>query len=64
MQLRYTPFLTRSHRIRVTVAGCILAGALLRFLAIQHTPPGLWLDEAFNGTDALRALATGRFEVF
>ena len=33
-------------------------------LAIQHTPPGLWLDEAFNGTDALRALSTGRFEVF
>ncbi len=64
MQLRYTPFLNRSQRIRVTVAGCLLVGALLRLLAIQHTPPGLWIDEAFNGTDALRALATGRFEVF
>jgi 4-amino-4-deoxy-L-arabinose transferase-like glycosyltransferase len=64
MQLRYTPFLSRPQRIRVTVAGCLLAGALLRLLAIQHTPPGLWIDEAFNGTDALRALQTGHFEVF
>jgi 4-amino-4-deoxy-L-arabinose transferase-like glycosyltransferase len=64
MHLRYTPFLNKSQRVRVTVAGCLLAGALLRLLAIQHTPPGLWTDEAFNGTDALRALAAGHFEVF
>jgi hypothetical protein len=44
MQLRYTPFLNRSQRIRVTVAGCLLAGALLGLLAIQHTPPGLWAE--------------------
>jgi 4-amino-4-deoxy-L-arabinose transferase-like glycosyltransferase len=64
MQLRYTSLLQRSQRIRIAVAGCLLLGALLRLAAIRHTPPGLWLDEAFNGTDALRALATGRFEVF
>jgi 4-amino-4-deoxy-L-arabinose transferase-like glycosyltransferase len=64
MQLRYTSLLQRSQRIRVTVAGCLLLGALLRLAAIQHIPPGLWIDEAFNGTDALRALATGHFAVF
>jgi 4-amino-4-deoxy-L-arabinose transferase-like glycosyltransferase len=42
----------------------MLMGTVLRLWDLPRTPPGLYVDEAFNGTDALRALQTGRFQPF
>lgn len=35
-----------------------------RFFQITNTPPGLYIDEAMNGNNALEALRTGNFRVF
>jgi 4-amino-4-deoxy-L-arabinose transferase-like glycosyltransferase len=38
--------------------------AFLRFHLLRQLPPGLWLDEAMNGINALEALRSGVFHVF
>ncbi len=40
------------------------AGGLLRFWQLDTIPPGLQYDEAYNGTDAIKALENGKFEIF
>ena len=43
------------------VAGCLCLVALaLRLVGLSHLPPGLFVDEAFTGYDALSLLHTGR----
>jgi hypothetical protein len=40
------------------------AGGFLRFWQLDTLPPGLQYDEAYNGTDAVKALENGKFELF
>src|SRR3989344_5234992 len=42
----------------------ILVAAFLRFYDIKTPPPGLWADEAMNGTNAIQALESGGWKVF
>ncbi len=42
----------------------IIIAALFRFLYLPSTPPGLYPDEAINGTNAQEALHTGTFKIF
>ena len=42
----------------------ILLGFFLRFLNINHAPPGVYPDEAVNGIDALKAIHTGNYAWF
>lgn len=54
-----------SKRSVWTILAIILAiAAGLRFYGITSTPPGLYLDEAADGANAIQALETGNFEVF
>lgn len=42
----------------------VFAALLFRFYDLSSTPPGLWVDEAMNGTDALTALETKQAKIF
>ncbi|HEY4520591.1 MAG TPA: glycosyltransferase family 39 protein [Candidatus Paceibacterota bacterium] len=54
-----------THRNTVLIVLIILAVAsFFRFYQIADTPPGLYPDEAMNGTNALDSLETGDFRVF
>lgn len=44
--------------------GILILGGFLRFYDLSTLPPGLYPDEAMNGTNALEALHTGNFRVF
>jgi 4-amino-4-deoxy-L-arabinose transferase-like glycosyltransferase len=46
------------------IAGVICLAVFFRGHQLAATPPGLFLDEAANGTDALHAIHTGRWAVF
>src|SRR3989344_5929921 len=50
---------------KVLILAAILAlGAFLRFYHITSIPPGLYPDEAMNGSNTLEVLHTGDFAVF
>lgn len=51
-------------RTSLLLALVILAGAALRLTLIGDLPPGLYPDEATNGTDALRAIESGNWQWF
>src|SRR6187549_3697057 len=52
-------------RTELVVLICILAVAAgMRLYALDRIPPGLYPDEAVNGTDAQEALETGDFKLF
>jgi 4-amino-4-deoxy-L-arabinose transferase-like glycosyltransferase len=42
----------------------IALGFFLRFVNIDHTPPGVYPDEAVNGIDAVNALNSGHYQWF
>ncbi len=42
----------------------LLIAAFFRFWDLPDTPPGLWADEAINGTNTIQALETGAWKVF
>jgi len=42
----------------------VIGGFFLRFYDINHAPPGVYPDEAVNGTDAARANETGQYQWF
>lgn len=42
----------------------VALGFFLRFVNIDHTPPGVYPDEAVNGMDALAANNTGHYQWF
>jgi len=46
------------------VAAVICLSAFFRAYQLPSTPPGLFFDEAANGTDALHAIHTGTWAVF
>jgi 4-amino-4-deoxy-L-arabinose transferase-like glycosyltransferase len=46
------------------VAGVICLAGFFRGYQLPSTPPGLFFDEAANGTDALHAIHTGTWAVF
>lgn len=48
----------------VALLAIITLGAFLRFYHITEIPPGLYPDEAMNGSNAQEALAIGNFKVF
>jgi hypothetical protein len=42
----------------------IALGFFLRFVNIDHTPPGVYPDEAVNGIDAVNAINSGHYQWF
>src|SRR3989344_2559770 len=42
----------------------ILIASFLRFWDLKNTPPGLWSDEAMNGTNAIQALESDDWKIF
>lgn len=42
----------------------LLVAGLFRFYGLKSIPPGLYVDEATNGNNALEALETGKYRVF
>ncbi len=42
----------------------LVIGLVFRFYQLSLVPPGLYPDEAVNGTDAIRVMETGNFDVF
>ena len=42
----------------------IAIGAFFRFYLLTEIPPGLYIDEAANGNNAVEALETGSFKIF
>jgi hypothetical protein len=58
---------TRAMKRQYTIALLILIvsiGAFLRFWDITSLPPGLYPDEAMNGTNANEAIQTGNYKIF
>ncbi len=52
----------RRHILILTAL--LIAGAFMRIWQLHTIPPGLWPDEAMNGTNALEAIRTGDFQIF
>jgi len=52
----------RSKSIVVIIL--LLVAALFRFYNLEHLPPGLWIDEAVNGVDALQNIDSQSFKIF
>jgi len=50
--------------IGIILTAIIVLAFFVRFINIDHAPPGVYPDEAVNGEDALRALETGHFQWF
>lgn len=50
--------------IILLLAGILILGAFFRFYDLAVLPPGLYPDEAVNGTNALEAIHSGNFRVF
>ena len=48
----------------IALLAIMALGAFLRFYHITSIPPGLYPDEAMNGTNGQEAVATGHFNVF
>ena len=49
---------------RIVFAFIILLAIFFRFWQIINVPPGLYPDEAMNGTNALQALESGNFRAY
>ncbi|MFA5961859.1 MAG: glycosyltransferase family 39 protein [Parcubacteria group bacterium] len=50
--------------IYVMLFAIVALGFFLRFYNINHTPPGVYPDEAVNGIDAVNANNSGHYEMF
>ena len=48
----------------VLLALIVALAIFLRFYRLNDFPPGLWVDVALNGNDALSSLQTGEFKLF
>ncbi len=42
----------------------VLIAGFLRFYDLKNTPPGLWSDEAMNGTNAIQAIEANGWKIF
>ncbi len=57
--------MTKPSRLEILVVVLILSVAIFfRFYHLDQTPPGLYPDEAMNGSNALIANATGDYKIF
>jgi hypothetical protein len=54
----------QKYKYLILLAAVVLGGAVFRFYGLHETPPGLWVDEAMNGTNALEAIETGNYKLF
>src|SRR5258708_2904272 len=52
------------RRRLILLAGVLMLAIFFRTYRLAAVPPGLYPDEALNGTDALRAIGTGQWSVF
>jgi hypothetical protein len=50
--------------VYVLLFATVALGFFLRFINIEHTPPGVYPDEAVNGIDAIGAINSGNYEWF
>ncbi len=50
--------------IYISIFAIVALGFFLRFYNINHTPPGVYPDEAVNGIDAVNAINTGNYQWF
>lgn len=57
-------FFTHPYFYLILAAAIIALGFLARAYHLSSLPPGVYPDEAVNGTDALNALETGHFRWF
>jgi 4-amino-4-deoxy-L-arabinose transferase-like glycosyltransferase len=53
-----------SRKTTLLLLGTVLTAAFLRTWRLTTTPPGLYPDEAMNGSNALEALRTHQFQLF
>ncbi len=53
-----------THKKALILAGILLLAAFLRLYHFTATPPGLYLDEAMNGNNALEVAQTGHAKVY
>lgn len=53
-----------SKRTKLLLLGVLIIAGFLRFYHITLTPPGLYPDEAMNGSNSLESLQNGHFPVF
>ncbi len=51
-------------KIALLLAGILIIASFLRLYHLTLTPPGLYPDEAMDGTNAQEALQTGQFKVY
>lgn len=55
----------RHHRREILIViGILLIASFFRFYKLDKYPPGLYPDEAMNGSNALVANATGHYQIF
>ncbi|OGM97481.1 MAG: hypothetical protein A2735_01985 [Candidatus Yanofskybacteria bacterium RIFCSPHIGHO2_01_FULL_41_21] len=53
-----------SHREILIIVGILIIASFFRFYQLDKYPPGLYPDEAMNGSNALVANATGDYKIF
>ncbi len=58
------PFLRHRYFYLVLAAAIFFIAILARTYHLSSLPPGVYPDEAVNGTDAIRAIETGHFRLF
>jgi hypothetical protein len=56
-------FLGKKLSLAILIIILLLAG-FIRFWQLDTIPPGLWMDEAKNGNDAICALDSGDYKIF
>src|SRR3989344_9433642 len=54
----------QQRRRILLMLGVMIIAAFFRFWQITETPPGLYPDEAMNGTNAQEAIRTGDYKIF
>lgn len=62
-QPKFLNFLIK-YKNQIILGLIILIAIFFRFYKITNIPPGLYPDEAVNGTDALNALENNEFKIF
>lgn len=53
-----------SKIVSIIFLAILLAGGFFRFYLLSEIPPGLYPDEAMNGSNALQTIHTGEFKLF
>lgn len=56
--------MTKKKKIFFILLFIIILATFLRFFSLSSFPPGLYPDEAMNGSNGLEANATGQYKVF